>query len=421
LSYDVVVVGAGLAGLSAALRAAQAGLRVAVVATGVGSLHLGGATIDVLGYAPERVASPARKLPGFTAARPDHPYARTPPALVREALEWLTAAVPELSLTGSAARNILLPTAVGALKPSALVPASLGAGDLRSGGRVLLAGFRALKDFYPLYAAANLNASGVDGIEARAAEVTVTLNGDADPGPVRLARRLEEPAFRARVAAQLRPQIEPGERVGVPAILGLDHAPQVWSELQERIEAPLFEIPTLPPSLPGMRLYGALNSALRRAGGRIVIGGRAVEAALASGAHGRVISGIATDVGGRPAVYSARQFVLATGGIGAGGISMTSDWRLEEAVLGLPLAGVPGPDEDRFGPNYFDSHRLSRVGIAVDDSWRPVDEHGDLLFSNLRAAGASLAGAEPWKEKSGNGISLVTGYAAAGAILLSAG
>lgn len=417
--HDAVVVGAGLAGLAAALRLAQAGLRVSVVATGVGSLHLGGATIDVLGYAPERVVSPARKLPGFVRAHPAHPYARTPPALVTEALEWLTAMAPEVSLQGSAARNMLLPTAVGVLRPTALVPASMAAGDLGSGGRVVVAGWRVLKDFYPDYAAAALNESGVEGVHARAVEVALPLDGEADPGPLRVARRLEEPGFRARVGAELARVVEPGELVGVPAVLGLERAPEVWSELQERIGAPLFEIPTLPPSLPGMRLYGLLTAALRRAGGRVIIGGPAVTAAVTSGAGHRTISSIATDAGGRKIVHRAGHFVLATGGIAAGGIVMDSDWNLREAVLGLPLAGVPEPDEERFDPDYFASHPLSRAGIAVDDSWRPVDDRGELLYANLRAAGASLAGAEPWKEKSGNGISLVTGYAAAGAILLS--
>src|SRR5262249_6547472 len=58
LKYDAVVIGVGLAGLVAAIRVAERGKRVLVVAKGVGSTHLGGATIDVLGYAPEAVEQP---------------------------------------------------------------------------------------------------------------------------------------------------------------------------------------------------------------------------------------------------------------------------------------------------------------------------------------------------------------------------
>ena len=72
--HDVVVVGTGLAGLSAAVRLAEAGARVLVLAKGVGSTHLAAGTIDVLGYAPERVERPREALAGFVEAHPGHPY-----------------------------------------------------------------------------------------------------------------------------------------------------------------------------------------------------------------------------------------------------------------------------------------------------------------------------------------------------------
>ena len=71
----VVVIGAGLAGLSAALRLVEGGAHVTVVAKGAGSLHLSPGTIDVLGYAPDRVASPRVAMADFLDARPAHPYA----------------------------------------------------------------------------------------------------------------------------------------------------------------------------------------------------------------------------------------------------------------------------------------------------------------------------------------------------------
>ena len=57
--HDVIVVGTGLAGLVAATRLAEGGARVLVLAKGVGATHLSPCTIDVLGYAPDRVEQPA--------------------------------------------------------------------------------------------------------------------------------------------------------------------------------------------------------------------------------------------------------------------------------------------------------------------------------------------------------------------------
>jgi len=45
MSYDTVVIGAGLAGLTAALRLTEQGQRVLIVARGVGATHLAPATV----------------------------------------------------------------------------------------------------------------------------------------------------------------------------------------------------------------------------------------------------------------------------------------------------------------------------------------------------------------------------------------
>jgi len=81
------------------------------------------------------------------------------------------------------------------------------------------------------------------------------------------------------------------------------------------------------------------------------------------------------------------------------------------------LSGVPGPDEPRFGPEYFGEHAFARVGVAVDDGLRPVDDTGARVADNVLVAGATLAGAKPWQEKSGDGLSLASGHRAAELIM----
>jgi glycerol-3-phosphate dehydrogenase subunit B len=412
VSVDVVVVGAGLAGLTAALRVAEQGMKVVVVTNGVGSLHLGGATIDVLGYAPERVDAPGRALPDFVARAPEHPYARLRDGLIADSIEWLKAASGELGFSGDLEKNMLLPTAVGAAKPTAVAPASMANGDLRNGGRYAVVGLPALKDFYPAYAADNLIRSAPE-VTARPLHITPPVGREADPGPVRLARHFDDAEFRKAVIRELEGQIESGEKVAFPAILGLDDGPTVWRELQDGLGAEVFEVATLPPSIPGIRLWNVLRVALRRAGGRIVTGPVATGVQAESGS----VTSVVADTGARPHEYPARHFVLATGGVATGGIELDSRWRFTETVFGLAVHGAPAAGEARFSPRYFDNHPASRVGVAVDDLLRPVDEEGRVVYDNLHAVGATIAGAEPWREKSGNGISLATGYAAAEAVL----
>jgi glycerol-3-phosphate dehydrogenase subunit B len=412
MTYDAVVIGAGLAGLTAALRLAEQDQRVLVVAKGVGGTHLAAPTIDVLGYADGPIESPAETLPEFTAARPEHPYGRISVETIRASLAWFTERLGELGYRGRLEENFLVPTAVGVAKPTVLVPETMAAGDLRAGGRFVFVGLRGLKDFYPAYLADNLGAAP-PGVSARAVELALPLGVEQDVSTIGFARRFEQGEFRDLVVRELERLLVPGELVGFPGVLGLGGSREVWQELETRLRHPVFEVPTLPPSVGGIRLFDALTAALRRQGGRVVLG------STVSGAerNGKRLEGVVAQTAARPRTYRARSLVLASGGFASGGLQLDSYGQASETAFDLALTGVPAPTAPRFAPGYFDEHPLARAGIAVDDQLRPVDSDGAPAFENLHAAGATLAGAMPWREASGNGLSLATGYAAASAIL----
>jgi glycerol-3-phosphate dehydrogenase subunit B len=418
--HDAVVVGAGLAGLTAAVRLAEGGARVLVIAKGIGATHLSPVTIDVLGYDPGRVDRPLEALGRLTEARPDHPYARVGADGVRAAIAWFKGRFADGPLApyayaGTGEENLLLPTAVGALRPSAVVPETMAAGDLRAGGAVCVVGLRALKDFHPLLLADNL--ARLAGVQARGVELDLTPGARADVNALEFARAFDDREWRGQLVTLLAERLRPDERVALPAVLGIADPHGVWSELQERLGRPVFEIPTLPPSVPGMRVFATLRERLRRAGGRLVVNNVVTGAEHAGGR----ISAVRARVGLRDVVYGADWVVLATGGFASGGVELDSHWVARETALGLPVAGVPARGSERFRRAYFDEHPMGRAGVAVDADQRPVDASGARAFDNVLVAGATLAGAEPWREKSGDGLSLATGHRAAGLILEAAG
>ncbi|TML43879.1 MAG: glycerol-3-phosphate dehydrogenase subunit GlpB [Actinobacteria bacterium] len=418
-SYDTVVIGAGLAGLTAALRLAEAGQRVAVLAKGVGATHIAPPTIDVLGYAGGPVGSPAQALPEFTAANPEHPYRQLSIDLLGDSLDWFKARLGDHGYRGGLDENFFVPTAIGVAKPTALLPETMAAGDLRRGGRFVFVGLRGLKDFFPAYLAENVARAPVPGdasVTTRVVELAPPLGEARDVSSAGFARRFERADFRESVLAALGRNLVPGELVGFPAVLGLGGAREVWRELEARLGHQVFEVPTLPPSVPGIRVWETMTSALRRQGARLVIGSTAAGAEMSNGR----LEGVVAHNAGRPLTYRARSFVLATGGFPSAGLELDFSGQVREPVFDLPLAGLPGQNEPRFATDYFDEHALSRAGVAVDASRRPVNLEGAPVYENLYAAGATLAGAVPWREGSGNGLSLGSGYAAASAILEAA-
>jgi glycerol-3-phosphate dehydrogenase subunit B len=406
LHYDVVVVGAGVAGLAAGARLAEEGSRVCVLAKGVGSTHLAPGTIDVLGYDPARVDSPERALPAFAEAHPDHPYGLLGVSAIDPALEWFRARVadgplPGYRYCGGIERNHLLPSAVGALRPSALIPETMVAGDSAVGADVCVVGVRALRDFHASLLAANLG--------ARALELDLRL-GRAEANALGVARCFDDPAFRAGFVRQLLPQLGTAERVALPAVAGIRDPHGAWTDLERRLERRVFEVPTLPPSVPGLRLYNILRAALRGASGRLVLGSEAVGVERV----GERVTAVRAQASGHEVRYAAREFVLATGGFASGGVALGADWVARESVAGLPVRAPP-PGQPRFVANYFADQPMGRAGVVVDTELRPAG------VENLRVVGAALAGAQPWREGSGEGIALTSAHRAASLVLTEKG
>jgi glycerol-3-phosphate dehydrogenase subunit B len=401
--YDVVVIGAGTAGLVAATRLAQSGAEVCLLAKGVGSTHLAPGTIDVLGYAPERVDAPAAAVAELARRQPDHPYALLVPTL-QAAADWFIAtaaggALPGYHYVGSLDHNLLLPTAIGALKPSALVPETFAGGESQQLKRVTVVGTSLLRDFHPSLCAENLRAVGIE-----ATSIAIEIEADrADASTLGLARRFDDPGWRAAFSARLAPLIKAADHVALPAMLGLEDPHSVLTDLQSRLGRRVFEIPTLPPSVPGMRLFEILRQALLAADGRLALGAGVV----AHRRDGERVVSVDTATAGSNTTYEAGAFVLASGGFHSGAITLDSHWQPHEMLLDLPLRGVPGPDEPRFLPSYFDEQPLARAGVAVDAELRAQGT------TNVFVAGASLPGSVAWQEASGEGIALASGYRAA--------
>ena len=438
ITSEVLVVGGGLAGTTAALSAARAGADVRLVAHKQSSLHQASGLVDALGYIPPRSPDDdptARPTAGRTGARSD----RSDPELVVdpfEALDRLPAGHP-YRLVGADAlraglalfdetvagyrgghtdRNALVPTFGGALKPTARYPDAAAAGLASDDRPMLVVGFRSLSAYDARMVADRLAAAGVP-FPVAGAELEFPAAFREDATVTRFARALDrdEPIEGTPARAALAAAVEPhlgdvdggAARVGFPAFLGDDEAGAVRADLADHLGVDVFEVPMGPPSLPGRRLEDALYAALEAAGvrhetGVPVVGGETDGA-------GRV-ERLLVDRSGTAVPYAAEAVVLATGGLVGKGLD-SDRTGVREPVLGCHVPHAPDRYE-WFVDDVFGDQPYARFGVRTDERLRPLGPEDEVQYPNVTVAGATLAGADVAREKSASGVSLATGLVA---------
>ncbi|MDG5775458.1 glycerol-3-phosphate dehydrogenase subunit GlpB [Haloarculaceae archaeon H-GB2-1] len=403
---DVLVVGGGLAGITAAIAGAREGATVRLVSATKSTLRQASGLIDVLGYLPDGTGPVVDPFDAVADLPEGHPYERAGPDALADGLALFDDLAGDHYRGSHTDRNALVPTTGGTVKPTARYPATVEPGLASREEATLLVGFEGTTDFEPSLAATHLDAAGVP-FEVRAATVSFPDVTAEDATATRFAHLLDEdPGVRDRLAERVKPHLAGESRVGFPAVLGQEGPESVRTSLAEALGASVFEIPTGPPSVPGLRLENLLHDALADEGVRVEQGNPVVDF---DATEDRVETVTVDRVGNR-VPYAADQYVLATGGLVGGGVEADRE-QVSEPVFDCH---VPHPADryEWFEDDAFGEHAFARFGVDVDAQLRPLAADGTTEYENLRAAGAVLGGADFAAEKSGSGVSLATGFAA---------
>jgi len=401
MRYDLIIIGMGLSGLMAAKTAAEKGRRVLIVGKGLGSLNLFSNTVDVLGSIPKTMKI-REGLPQWMEGHPDHPYSKLGWKRIEEALFAYTSLFPSpYSFETVGDGNCLIPTGAGTLRPAYLVPVTMVAGASLKEGDSLIAGFEGFKDFQAHYVAHQLNSQAMTLSlpEASHREMTATA----------LARLMEKESIRETIGKEIKKQIHGQTKVGFPAVLGMQNPFEVKKSLEEIINAEIFEIPTLPPSIPGMRIFNRFKEWLIHRGVTFLLG-HSVSGAILKGKRCERIEVFQPPIS---TSYSSDRYIVATGRFIGGGLVADQE-KISESVFGLPVS-QPRGREGWFQKSFFNSlsHPVHQAGILTDSSLRPVDEKGNRILENVWIAGSILAHHHSIDEQSREGIEIATGYAAA--------
>lgn len=408
-SADVVVVGAGLSGLTTAITLAEAGASVWVVANGMAATHWAHGGVDVAAL-PGTATS--REGVGALASRPGHPYALVSgdlePALGRHLRRLEGSGLPYRG--GLDAPLVAVPTALGSLRRAAIVPAGqAGATQPWRGERLLVVGIRRFRDFAAPFVARNLARTAWPDrpAEVRAAEVDLPgVGARHNLGPLDLARLFDDVEWGTAAIAAVRRAVPPGGgwRLALPAVLGLTRHAAILRSLEEATGGAVFEIASVPPSVPGLRLFEVLRRRLAAAGGRLELGNPVVDVERDAGR----VTAISVAAAARSRRLAAAAFVLATGGIAGGGLVGNRDGTLSERVFGLPVEAPARANWFAADPLGGDEAPLALAGIHVDGQLRPMASDGSPATDNVHVVGSALAGMRYLSERCGDGVALAS-------------
>jgi glycerol-3-phosphate dehydrogenase subunit B len=401
--WDGIVIGGGLSGLIAGIRASERGKRILIISEGVGSLTYSSGVMDF------------GEVERLKEVR-NHPYALLGETMVQAGMDYFCRLFPDYQGGWGKTQQVLTP--LGSPREAGLIPSGLNAETLKNAQRIVLVAPEGMKDFFPEVIKASLERVypqakiEVYPVRAGAFESWRTIGKPitgmdyakywrTKPGNDDLKNILRK--LNIENVNNASGPIQSNQMAVVFPGLVVDFSSALQKVLSE-VPFPVVEMISFPPSANGHFLYEALKQKFRALGGELLVGTGVEEVRILGGRGQTAI----VKSKGRNTAFSTQTFVLATGGIFGGGIQVMPE-ETKESVMDLPLY-VPN---EWTKSEFLGDQPYAQMGIEVDSELRPLHpKNQEVLFDNVRVIGRLLAHWDPWTEHCGGGVSLASGWLA---------
>ncbi|THB79499.1 MAG: anaerobic glycerol-3-phosphate dehydrogenase subunit B [Desulfobacteraceae bacterium] len=431
LPCKLAVIGAGMAGIAAAVFAANRNIPTVQVGR-VSEIGFSSGCLDLFATLPhpevrseysqgEHTCSgstqafdhPFEGIEHLVKAYPSHPYARLTRQEIEtgfdEFMQFMAGAGIEYHCGTDTNPRIITPA--GTLKSTWCVPSFMQEGSraIEEKKRILIVDIKGLKGFGALQIAQNLKKI-LPGVQGK----TITFPGRETSGDLHcehLGRDLENPGLFDRFAQTLMPHVKDVDVVGLPAILGIYRFDAARHKLEQVIGKKVFEIPTLAPSVTGMRIKEASLSRLPQLG---VTGFSSLVKQIDMDSDGDFMFNVTRGL--ETVTVKAKYLLIATGRFMGRGL-VVEDGIIREQLMGLPVY-QPRNRSQWFHRDFFHAqgHPINRAGVETDACFRPLDIRGKVFHPRLFTAGSLIAHQDWKREKSGAGVSIASAIKAVATI-----
>ncbi len=378
MQVDLIVIGSGLSGTMAALKAAFDGKRVVVIRKAWGGTALSNGAFDIAG--PSTPSEEEPKNIGYYYERlkiqkPFHPYHNLEWTHLVPAIELLKKSLPFV-IKGSYEKNSLFLTERGEkIERAFAMEHHVFDPQIVSGRAFFMEKIPTTSFLYGLL-------------------------------PQIIAKRLEDSEVLRKFVKNIKTSdLKSHSSLVMPPLLGLSRFTEVRSQFENLMGIAVFE--TLGHSVPGIRFQYGLDLALKKNGISIIEG-----EIQKIKTKGKMILSVSLDT---KTEVESRHFILATGKYFSGGIRKEKKFR--ETVFNLPLF-FRNERVCEQGTSYFlkkeflKAQPIFEIGVRTNEKLEPLNEASEVVYENLRACGSILMGFDPYRQGSRFGVGLLSGYKA---------
>lgn len=406
MKYETIIIGGGLSGLLSGIALAEQGKKVAIISAGQSALHFSSGSFELFDGAEN-------PLEGIAALAEEHPYKK----IGVEAVERYADAVmgifsrAGIKCSGDKRRNHFRITPIGMVKSAWLTLddyATFDSAEKMPWRRVALVNFDGYIDFYPKFLESGFAKRGVecDTYTISLKEFEHLRESTTEMRATNIARVMTGDIL-AKIAQELKGRIGDAEVLFMPAVFGMFDDEAVTT-LRSLVRVPLYFVPTMPASVPGVRTQLQLKSYFQKLGGVYLLGDNVKGGVMENGRLKSISTMNHDDM-----EFEADSFVLATGSFFSHGL-IASQERIYEPIFGLDVVA----DEHRsqwYDKDLYAHQPYMGYGVKTDSNLRCMLA-GESI-ENLYAVGSVLASQNAIVDGTGGGVAITTALFAADKII----